>query len=82
MSLELTQNHMGALPGVLPQIPRLVYSVTFVFYIFLLIICSKLQHSPRQKREKVFFFVFFFYLHGEKQTAQEKKCDWWIYLME
>lgn len=69
MSLELTQHHMAAFSGVLPQIPRLQY---FVFYIFLLILCSKSLHSPRQKREKA---LFFFNLHGEKQTAQEKKCD-------
>lgn len=72
MSLELTQHHMGALSGVLPQIPRLVYSVTFVFYVFLLILCSKSQHSSRQKKEKVLLLLYF-YLHWEKQTAQEKK---------
>lgn len=55
MSLELTEQHMGSSSGVLPQIPRLVYSVTFVFCIFLLLLCSKSQRSPRQKRENDFF---------------------------
>lgn len=73
--LQIRILSLSASVGVLPhrEVPQVIPR-PLCFYIFLLIVCSKLQHLRRQRRESVHNFILFYFLPpGEKKKSTEKK---------